>query len=210
MIKKFKYVLILIFIFSCKTGVEKIKVNSLKIDYNILFNGENFFNEGLKVLKNNYNENYWEIIPLIDGLKYSQQSSLLPTKNFQKSEEKAIKAIQKSKKNQIKIQDRAYLLLGKSRFYDQKYISALQAFNQVDQRIQEAILWKTMIYLNLDQSEIAVKKIKEEVQKAKLDSVGIDLLKAITQSEISNNNYNEALVGLKKLYKKTNDKDLKS
>ena len=76
--------------------------------------------------------------------------------------------------------------MGKSRFYDQKYISALQAFNQVDQRIQEAILWKTMIYLNLDQSEIAVKKIKEEVQKAKLDSVGIDLLKAITQSEISN------------------------
>ena len=210
MIKKFKYVLIFIFIFSCKTGVEKIKVNSLKIDYNILFNGENFFNEGLKVLKNNYNENYWEIIPLIDGLKYSQQSSLLPTKNFQKSEEKAIKAIQKSKKNQTKIQDRAYLLLGKSRFYDQKYISALQAFNQVDQRIQEAILWKTMIYLNLDQSEIAVKKIKEEVQKAELDSVGIDLLKAITQSEISNNNYNEALVGLKKLYKKTNDKDLKS
>ena len=210
MIKKFKYVLIFIFIFSCKTGVEKIKVNSLKIDYNILFNGENFFNEGLKVLKNNYNENYWEIIPLIDGLKYSQQSSLLPTKNFQKSEEKAIKAIQKSKKNQTKIQDRAYLLLGKSRFYDQKYISALQAFNQVDQRIQEAILWKTMIYLNLDQSEIAVKKIKEEVQKAELDSLGIDLLKAITQSEISNNNYNEALVGLKKLYKKTNDKDLKS
>ncbi|MDC3179240.1 hypothetical protein OA971_02015, partial [Flavobacteriales bacterium] len=85
MIKKFKYILILVFIFSCKTAEEKIKVNSLKVEYNILFNGENYFNEGLSILENNYYENYWQIIPLIKSLKYSDQSSLLPTKNFEKS-----------------------------------------------------------------------------------------------------------------------------
>ena len=210
MIKKFKYILILVFIFSCKTVEEKIKVNSLKVEYNILFNGENYFNEGLSILKNNYYENYWEIIPLIKSLKYSDQSSLLPTKNFEKSEEKAIKAIQKSKKEQVKIQDKAYLLLGKSRFYDQKYISALQAFNQIDERKPEAILWKTMIYLNLDQPDIALRKAKEEVIKIGLESNNLNILKSITQAEIINNNYDEALVGLKKIYKQTNDKQLKS
>ena len=193
MIKKFKYILILVFIFSCKTAEEKIKVNSLKVEYNILFNGENYFNEGLSILENNYYENYWEIIPLIKSLKYSDQSSLLPTKNFEKSEEKAIKAIQKSKKEQVKIQDKAYLLLGKSRFYDQKYISALQAFNQIDEKKSEAILWKTMIYLNLDQPDIALRKAKEEVQKIGLKSNDLNILKSITQSEIINNNYDEAL-----------------
>ena len=210
MIKKLKYILILVFIFSCKTAEEKIKVNSLKVEYNILFNGENYFNEGLSILENNYYENYWEIIPLIKSLKYSDQSSLLPTKNFEKSEEKAIKAIQKSKKEQVKIQDKAYLLLGKSRFYDQKYISALQAFNQIDEKKSEAILWKTMIYLNLDQPDIALRKAKEEVQKIGLESNDLNILKSITQSEIINNNYDEALAGLKKIYKQTNDKQLKS
>ncbi len=209
MIKQFKYIWVLLIFFSCKTSNEKIKVSSIKIEYNILFNGENYFNEGLKVLKNNHKENYWEIIPLIEGLKYSDQSSLVPTKNFLKSEEKAIKAIQKSKNEQIRIRDKAYLLMGKSRFYDQRYISALQAFGQIVNNWEEALLWKTMIYLNLDQADFALKIIEEETNREQ-EAASINVQLALTQSEIINKNYNKALIDLKKLSKLSNDKKLKS
>ena len=209
MIKQFKYIWFLLIILSCKTSNEKIKVNAIKLEYNILFNGDNYFNEGLEVLKNNYKENYWEIIPLIEGLKYSDQSSLVPTKNFLKSEEKAIKAIQKSKNEQIKIRDKAYLLMGKSRFYDQRYISALQAFGQIVDNSQEALLWKTMIYLNLDQVDLALKLIEEEINNEQ-EVASINILLARAQSEIINKNYNKALIDLKKLSKLSSDKKIKS
>ena len=209
MIKQFKYIWVLLIILSCKTSNEKIKVNAIKLEYNILFNGDNYFNEGLEVLKNNYKENYWEIIPLIEGLKYSDQSSLVPTKNFLKSEEKAIKAIQKSKNEQIRIRDKAYLLMGKSRFYDQRYISALQAFGQIGNNRQEALLWKTMIYLNLDQVALALKLIEEEINKEQ-EVASINILLARAQSEIINKNYNKALIDLKNLFRISNDKKIKS
>ena len=209
MIKQFKYIWFLLIILSCKTSNEKIKVNAIKLEYNILFNGDNYFNEGLEVLKNNYKENYWEIIPLIEGLKYSDQSSLVPTKNFLKSEEKAIKAIQKSKNEQIRIRDKAYLLMGKSRFYDQRYISALQAFGQLVNNRQEALLWKTMIYLNLDQVDLALKLIEEEINKEQ-EVASTNILLARAQSEIFNKNYNKALIDLKNLFRISNDKKIKS
>ena len=209
MIKQFKYIWVLLIVLSCKTSNEKIKVSSIKIEYNILFNGDNYFNEGLEVLKNNYKENYWEIIPLIEGLKYSDQSSLVPTKNFLKSEEKAIKAIQKSKNEQIRIRDKAYLLMGKSRFYDQRYISALQAFGQIVNNWEEALLWKTMIYLNLDQADLALKIIEEETNREQ-EAASMNVLLARAQSEIIKKNYNKALIDLKKLSKLSNDKKLKS
>ena len=209
MIKQFKYIWFLLIILSCKTSNEKIKVNAIKLEYNILFNGDNYFNEGLEVLKNNYKENYWEIIPLIEGLKYSDQSSLVPTKNFLKSEEKAIKAIQKSKNEQIRIRDKAYLLMGKSRFYDQRYISALQAFGQLVNNRQEALLWKTMIYLNLDQVDLALKLIEEEINNEQ-EVASTNILLARAQSEIINKNYNKALIDLKKLSKLSSDKKTKS
>ena len=54
MIKEFKYIWFLLIILSCRTSNEKIKVNAIKLEYNILFNGDNYFNEGLEILKNNY------------------------------------------------------------------------------------------------------------------------------------------------------------
>ena len=210
MIKQFKYILFFLIFISCKTNSDNIKVNSVKINYNILYNGENYFKEALTILKDNYSSNYWDIIPLIEEMEYSRDENIIPTKNFEKAEEKAIKAIQKSKNNQIKILDRAYLLLGKSRFYDQRYIASLQALGQVLERKDEAILWKVMIYLNLDQIDLALKIITDELKTRNKDQINIELLKASVQSEIINKNYKKALVGLKKIYENTDDKIIKS
>ena len=98
MIKQFKYILFFLIFISCKTNSDNIKVNSVKINYNILYNGENYFKEALTILKDNYSSNYWDIIPLVEEMEYSRDENIIPTKNFEKAEEKAIKAIQKSKK----------------------------------------------------------------------------------------------------------------
>ncbi len=90
---------------------------------------------------NNYEDNFWERLP-IEPLKIEEdfipmpgQSNTKPTEaqGFEKAEEKAVKAIQKhsmvidnfEKNKQI---DEAYLLLGKSRYYLQRFIPALEAF----------------------------------------------------------------------------------
>lgn len=66
-------------------------------EYNVLFNGYNSLNEGVEALDNEYQDNYWEILP-IERLQLSE-AIILPGQEsnayFQKAEEKAVKAIQK-------------------------------------------------------------------------------------------------------------------
>ena len=38
---------------------------SVSSKYNILYNGELFLDEGISQLKESYNENFWEIIPVL-------------------------------------------------------------------------------------------------------------------------------------------------
>ena len=56
--------------------------------------------EGIASLKQNYTENYWEILPVIEGFNFSITNSS-PTEFFKIPEEKAIKAIQKSNKKDV-------------------------------------------------------------------------------------------------------------
>jgi TolA-binding protein len=56
--------------------------------------------------------------------------------NFERAETKAIKAIQKHSMNidggeKNPQMDEAHLMLGKARYYDQRFVPALEAFNYV-------------------------------------------------------------------------------
>ncbi|MEQ3500818.1 tetratricopeptide repeat protein [Tenacibaculum sp. SSH1-16] len=121
--------------------------------YNVLFNGEQAYLKGLEEIQEKHEDNFWkrlQIEPitfdesklatkvLTPGTGFNTEESeedknLTP---FEKAEEKAIKAIQThsmningyEKNSQI---DDAYLLLGKSRYYTQRFIPALEAFNYV-------------------------------------------------------------------------------
>ena len=127
---------------------------SISSKYNILYNGELFLNEGINQLRDSYKENFWEILPVIKENNITNSLPDYPTKNFLKSEEKAIKVIQKmGGDNNLESEyiNEAYLLLGKSRFFDNRYISALQAFNYLIKQNDkselwiEAFYWKTLI-----------------------------------------------------------------
>ena len=189
---------------------QKSSISSYKIDYNILFNGEALLDEGIASLKQNYTENHWEILPVIEGFNFSITNSS-PTEFFKIPEEKAIKAIQKSNKKDVAVRDRAYLLLGKSRFYDQRYVSALQAFNNIENSFLVREYWKALVYMTIDQNELALKAIEKGLNnKSEIQGESKFLNLALIQYYINVKNYDKAVKSLVEFLTSSNDKKLKA
>ena len=204
-----KYTLITLFI-SLSFYAQKSSISSYKIDYNILFNGEVLLDESIASLKQNYTENHWEILPVIEGFDFSIINSS-PTEFFKIPEEKAIKAIQKSNKKDVTVRDRAYLLLGKSRFYDQRYVSALQAFNNIENSLLIREYWKALVYMTIDQNELAFKAIEKglndkSVRQGEKKFLNLTLI----QYYINDKNYDKAVKALIEFITSINDKKLKA
>ncbi len=98
--------------------------------------------------------------------------------NFERAEDKATRAIQKRSMNfggternsQI---DEAYLLLGKTRYYDQRYIPALEAFNYIlykypsSNKIYEAKVWREKTNIRLDNDEVAIVNLSKLLKEIK-------------------------------------------
>ncbi len=204
-----KYILLTLFI-SLSLYAQKSSISSYKIDYNILFNGEALLGEGIASLKQNYLENHWEILPAIEGFDFSITNSS-PTEFFKIPEEKAIKAIQKSNKKNVALRDRAYLLLGKSRFYDQRYVSALQAFNNIENLLLVREYWKALVYMTIDQNELAFKSIEKGLNdKSARQEEKKFLNLALIQYYINDKNYDKSVKSLIEFLTSSNDKKLKA
>ena len=204
-----KYTLFTLFI-TLSFYAQKSSISSYKIDYNILFNGEALLDEGIASLKQNHIENHWGILPVIEGFDFSITNSS-PTELFKIPEEKAIKAIQKSNKKDVAVRDRAYLLLGKSRFYDQRYVSALQAFNNIENSLLVREYWKALVYMTIGQNELAFKAIEKGLNdKSARKGEKKFLNLAQIQYYINNKNYDKAVKFLTELLASNNDKKLKA
>jgi len=204
-----KYILFTLFI-SLSFYAQKSSISSYKIDYNILFNGEALLDEGIASLKQNYTENHWEILPVIEGFNFSITNSS-PTEFFKIPEEKAIKAIQKSNKKDVAVRDRAYLLLGKSRFYDQRYVSAIQAFNNIEKSFLVREYWKALVYMTIDQNELALKAIEKGLNdKSQIQGESKFLNLALIQYYINVKNYDKTVKSLVEFLTSSNDKKLKA
>ncbi|MDX1470763.1 MAG: hypothetical protein R3213_04650, partial [Flavobacteriaceae bacterium] len=141
--------------------------------YNILYNGNIALEQGKEQVNDAFTENYWELLP-IERMQVSDEV-MLPgqtrNSNFERAEEKAIKAVQKHGMNingkEVNPQiDEAYLLLGKARYYDQRFVPALQAFNYIlfkypaSDKINEAKIWREKTNIRLDNNELAIKNLK--------------------------------------------------
>ncbi len=148
--------------------------HALNTKYNTLYNGNIAFEEGREELNASFKDNYWEILPIerlevTDEIKLDSENN---TPKFLLAEEKATKAIQKhsmdikdtERNPQI---DEAFLLLGKARYFDQRYIPALEAFNYVlkkyaeSDKLNEATIWREKVNIRLDNSELALKNLKQ-------------------------------------------------
>ncbi len=139
----------------------------------MLYNGNIAFEQGREELNSNYRDDFWEILP-VERLEVTEEIKLDSednNPNFIIAEEKATKAIQKHSMD-IKDEERnpqtdeAFLLLGKARYFDQRYIPALESFNYVlrkyveSDKLNEATIWREKTNMRLDNPELAIKNLK--------------------------------------------------
>lgn len=147
--------------------------HALNTKYNTLYNGNIAFEEGRATLNDSYKDDYWEILP-IERLEVSGEVKLDSednNPNFIIAEEKATKAIQKHSMD-IKDEERnpqtdeAFLLLGKARYFDERYIPALESFNYIlnkyteSNKLNEASIWREKVNIRLENEELAIKNLR--------------------------------------------------
>ncbi|WP_136468187.1 tetratricopeptide repeat protein [Flagellimonas onchidii] len=165
-----------VFFNSCSTKKDAFinrNWHALKTKYNVLYNGNIAFEQGREELNSNYRDDFWEILP-VERLEVTEEIKLDSednNPNFIIAEEKATKAIQKHSMD-IKDEERnpqtdeAFLLLGKARYFDQRYIPALESFNYVlrkyveSDKLNEATIWREKTNMRLDNPELAIKNLK--------------------------------------------------
>lgn len=245
---------------SCSTSKDKWlnrTYNSVTTKFNILYNGNLAFQNGLDEINEKHKDNFWKqlfIEPITFDEKSSTSTSFIgnpgfpDTSNeeeekilttFEKAEEKAVKAIQlhsmniggRERNSQI---DDAYLLLGKSRYYTQRFIPAIEAFNYViinypyADLIDETRIWRAKTNIRLDNDEFAIEtlkivlknkelapKVKEEAHTAlamayvKLDSTqrAIEQLTLATATQENVEQAARNLFVLGQIYSSENKKD---
>lgn len=163
--------------------------HAVTTEYNTLYNGFIALEKGRETLNEAYKDNYWDILPvermqILDEIVMPGQSK---NANFTTAEEKAVKAIQKhgmniqGKEHNPQI-DEAYLLLGKSRYFDQRFVPALEAFNYIlykypaSSNINQARIWREKTNMRLENDELAIKNIKTLLKQEELE--GQDLADA--------------------------------
>ena len=148
--------------------------HGLNTKYNVLYNGNVAFEEGRSQINSSYRDNYWEILP-VERLQVSGEVKLDEednNPNFVKAEEKATKAIQKHSMDISGVErnpqtDEAFLLLGKARYFDERYIPALEAFNYIlrkfeeSNKLNEARIWREKTNLRLGYEELALQNLKK-------------------------------------------------
>ncbi len=150
--------------------------------YNTGFNGKEAFKVGKQNVVESYQDNYWKQLP-VERLELKTAEDIYNGENsnpdFLRAEEKAAKAIQKhsmviadtERNPQI---DEAFMLLGKARYFDQRFIGALEAFNYIlykyptSNNINNAKVWKAKVQLRLENDEGAVKSLKKLLFKQKI------------------------------------------
>lgn len=190
--------------------------------YNVLYNGNLALKEGVAAIQKPDAENYFEILP-VEPLVLDVEGDGAVKENplFVRAEEKAIKAIQKhsmvfnGKQKNARIDD-AYMLLGKARFYNRRYIPALEAFNHLlynygeTNRKGEAMLWREKVHMQLGRERLAVENLEKHLRDSLLKKDDVAYLKALqAQGLVADKKMNEAVLRIKEASKLVKKKAVK-
>ena len=178
---------------------------------NILYNGKNALKEGREGLITSYNDNFWEVLP-VERMEVVEEKALSGGANnpsFERAEEKAAKAIQKHGMNirgreRNPQMDEAYLLLGIGRYYDQRFIPAMEAFNYIldkypdSDKHHQARIWREKTNIRLESEELALQNLKDFVYGTELkDQEYADASAAMAQAYINLQHKDSAIRKLK-------------
>jgi len=199
---------------ACSTKKDALvnrKWHALNTKYNTLYNGNIAFEEGRNTLNDTYQDDYFEVLP-VERLEVSGEIKLDSednNPNFLIAEEKATKAIQRHSMD-IKDEERnpeideAFLLLGKARYFDERYIPALESFNYIlnkyseSDKLNEANIWREKVNIRLENEDLAIKNLKRLMKFEQLkDQEYADARAMMAQAFINLNTPNTAVQNLK-------------
>ncbi|WP_240976560.1 type IX secretion system periplasmic lipoprotein PorW/SprE [Flavobacterium rivulicola] len=212
--KYFIFTGLLFFLIACSTKKNTFlsrNSHALSTEYNILYNGQLALDKGIEDVKLQNKDNFWEMLP-IERMQVTEDR-MLPGENrnanFERAETKATKAIQKhsmniqgSEKNPQ--MDEAHLLLGKSRYYEQRFVPALEAFNYVlykypkSDKIYEVKIWREKTNMRLENDAIAVNNLTKLLQEIKFkDQIYADANAALAQAFLNLEEKDSAVAKIK-------------
>lgn len=182
--------------------------HALNSQYNTLYNGDVALDKGILEVKSTYNDNFWELLP-VERMQIEEETQLPGQKgknpNFERAETKATKAIQKHSMNiegkEKNMQmDEAHLLLGKARYYDKRYLPAIEAFNYIlykypnSDKIYEAKVWREKTNIRLENDALAVKNLNFLLKRNKLDRQNEANANAILAQALINLEYKDSAI----------------
>jgi tetratricopeptide (TPR) repeat protein len=214
------FITFILFLVACSTKKDTFLArnsHALSTRDNILFNGQIALDKGIESIKSSSKDNFWKQLP-IERMQFIEDNS--PTggsknPNFESAEAKATKAIQKHSMNiggqeknyQI---DEAYLLLGKARYFDQRFFPALEAFNYIlykyptSSNINQAKIWREKTNMRLGNDVQVVKNINKLLGQKKLKpQVIADANALLSESFLNLEEKDSAIVKLKIAEKNT-------
>ena len=206
--------LFILFLVACSTKKDTFLArnsHALSTRDNILYNGQIALDKGVESIKGSNKDNFWTRLPIERMQLKEDDSPNGNTKNpdFEAAEAKATKAIQKhsmyidgqEKNYQI---DEAYLLLGKARYYDQRFFPALEAFNYIlykyptSSNINPAKIWREKTNMRLGNDAQVLKNIAKLLKEKKLKpQVVADANALLAESFLNLEEKDSAIVKLK-------------
>ena len=202
-------------------------VHAVTTEYNTLYNGEMAFTDAKEQLAYGFRDNFWEILP-VERIEIKEAETKAPgaakgegAGGFNRAEEKAAKAIQKhsmyidGKEYNPQI-DEAYMLLGKARYYDGRFIPAAYSSNFILDRyptsnnINIAKVWKAKTNIRLNNEEFAIENLQKMFDQAELKEEEIaDGAAMMSQAFINLDSLQPALEYIKMASENVKDKELK-
>lgn len=226
--KNLKYILsfgIIAILLACSTKKDSF-VNrtwhTKNTKYNTLYNGDLALQKGILDVKATYSDNFWEVLPLerMQITEEEQKPGDTKNANFERAETKATKAIQKhsmniggfEKNSQI---DESYLMLGKSRYYEHRYLPAMEAFNYIlykypnSNNVYQAQVWREKVNLKLENEQLAIKNLNRTLKgqvKIKAQDLA-DVHSVLAQAYITTNVLDSAIASVKISKKETKLKE---
>ena len=197
--------------------------HAVTAEFNAIYNGDVAFTEGKQELALSFQDNFWEILP-VERIELKEELTL-PSEStnpkFNRAEEKAAKAIQKhsiyidGKEYNPQI-DEAYMLLGKARYYDQRFVASQDAFNFILNRyptsnsINEAKMWKAKSNIRLSNEEGALEELTKLLTNDNLsEEDNADASAIMAQAFINLDSLDAALPYIKLASEYVDDNELK-
>lgn len=163
-----------------KNGAINRAYHSTTSKFNPLFNGQEALRYGTMDITQKYDDNYWVRLS-VDPYQLPDAFSEIDAKNefFVRAQNKAALTVQKHSmridgEEYNKQISKAYLLFGKSRYFNGNYLQAVEAFTYLIKNMGdskeaiEAELWRAKSYLEMGQEARAVREFTNITQSGNL------------------------------------------